>query len=426
MACRYWIYVLGITFLASLGSADARDWYVSPEGSSEQNGSQEQPFVTIQQAMDAVEDGDAVVLLPGIYTGSGNYDIRSSGISVTIRSANPDSWDVTASTVIDPQGAGAVFEFTDGQGQITIEGLTIRNAEKIYPPYIENFGAAIFGRNVDMVIRRCIFLNCRAGGLGGAVYFDASQADVINCIFAGNTAWNGGALMCDGGSSVNLFQSSIVGNAGQFYGGGVSCEFASSLVIRNSILWDNKLIYSLSQQGTQVYAMSESFASIDFCTVDGGADGTYDNTSSLILLGEGIIETDPLFVSYDPQVSPLLWDLRLKSVFGRWSSAAQAWLTDAETSPCIDAGDVISDYSREPWPNGRHVNIGAFGNTEHASLFGNIADLNISGRVDMVDWAKFASVWQDGPVDYEDFDGSQTVDLADLLIMAENWLWVMP
>lgn len=401
----------------------AQVWYINPEGSSGQTGSPEQPFATIQQAMDVIDNGDSIVLMPGIYTGAGNYDLRSAGLSMTIRSMDPNNWGVIAATVIDPKGAGGVFEFTNGQGLVTIEGLTLQNAVKEYPPYDEPHGAAIFGKGVEMVIHRCIFQNCQAD-LGGAVYFNDSQAALSHCIFAGNNGWDGGAVMSDEGSNIQMTHCTFAGNTGYFYGGGVSCEFTSTLAITNSIFWGNRLIES-SGQGQEIFAIGNSTVMIGYSAIEDGAGGTYSDSLSSIFLEAGVLDIDPLFAYFEIGVSPFLWDLRLKSVFGRWDDAFQEWVSDTENSPCIDAGTENANYSREPWPNGRRVNIGAYGNTEQASLFGNIADLDIDGRVDIADLAILASVWQNGPLDYEDFDGSEAVDLSDLLIMAENWLWVM-
>lgn len=48
-------------------------------------------------------------------------------------------------------------------------------------------------------------------------------------------------------------------------------------------------------------------------------------------------------------------------------------------SPCIDAGDPVSDFSLEPGDNGGRINMGAFGNTSSAtpSCNGNTVDSNI-------------------------------------------------
>ncbi len=61
-----------------------------------------------------------------------------------------------------------------------------------------------------------------------------------------------------------------------------------------------------------------------------------------------------------------VWQLyHLKSENGRWDGAQ--WVNDANTSPCIDAGDPTSDFLNEPAPNGNRINIGTFGNTTEAS-----------------------------------------------------------
>jgi len=41
-------------------------------------------------------------------------------------------------------------------------------------------------------------------------------------------------------------------------------------------------------------------------------------------------------------------------------------------SPCIDAGDPMSDYNFEPEPDGGRINMGAYGNTPEATCKGGI------------------------------------------------------
>jgi len=43
-------------------------------------------------------------------------------------------------------------------------------------------------------------------------------------------------------------------------------------------------------------------------------------------------------------------------------------VTDADDSPCVDAGDFYADFGLEPAPNGGRINVGVYGNTEHASM----------------------------------------------------------
>jgi len=42
-------------------------------------------------------------------------------------------------------------------------------------------------------------------------------------------------------------------------------------------------------------------------------------------------------------------------------------VTDAVTSPAIDAGDPASPIGYEPFPNGGRINMGAYGGTAEAS-----------------------------------------------------------
>ncbi|AKB83909.1 hypothetical protein MSBR3_3331 [Methanosarcina barkeri 3] len=71
------------------------------------------------------------------------------------------------------------------------------------------------------------------------------------------------------------------------------------------------------------------------------------------------IYLNPLFVNQKSH------DYHLQSVTGHWNGK---WVKDKVSSPCIDAGCVSSDYSKEPENNGNRINIGRYGNTIYASL----------------------------------------------------------
>ena len=104
-------------------------------------------------------------------------------------------------------------------------------------------------------------------------------------------------------------------------------------------------------------------------------------------LGVGNPDADPLFAvpgfwadpedstkalpASDPGAVWVAGDYHLKSRAGRWDPAANAWVKDAVSSPCIDAGDPNSPTGEEPFPNGNRINVGAYGGTPQASLSGN-------------------------------------------------------
>jgi hypothetical protein len=78
-----------------------------------------------------------------------------------------------------------------------------------------------------------------------------------------------------------------------------------------------------------------------------------------VYAGSDSIASDPLFVN------PAAGDLHLKSPAGRWTSSE--WVIDAVSSPCIDAGRPADACCNEPTPNGRRIDMGAYGNTSQAS-----------------------------------------------------------
>ena len=103
------------------------------------------------------------------------------------------------------------------------------------------------------------------------------------------------------------------------------------------------------------------------------------------------LSSDPLFA--DAANS----DYHLLSERGRYWPRADVWVLDKVTSPCIDGGDPDDDVLDEPMPNGGRIDMGSFGGTPFASM----SDIK----------------WLDGDVNH---DGR--VNLADLAMLAENWL----
>lgn len=78
------------------------------------------------------------------------------------------------------------------------------------------------------------------------------------------------------------------------------------------------------------------------------------------------VEASPWDIVADPQYADRdKHDYHLKSKTGRWNGSN--WVIDNISSPCIDAGYPLSDYSNEPEPNGDRINVGPDGNTRYAS-----------------------------------------------------------
>jgi hypothetical protein len=104
------------------------------------------------------------------------------------------------------------------------------------------------------------------------------------------------------------------------------------------------------------------------------------------------------------------------------------WVYDDVNSACIDAGDPNSDWTKEIWPHGKRINMGAYGGTPEASMspstIGNIADIDNSGMVDDNDLKLLIQQWlENGIFIRADLDLNLGVNFIDFSIFAENWAW---
>jgi hypothetical protein len=192
------------------------------------------------------------------------------------------------------------------------------------------------------VISHCLFVGNRmATSRGGAGLYSASTALVQNCVFVTNAIAGGtGAGIFVGGGYVTVKSCTLTRNHPE----GIRQNTTNdSLAIRNTILWNN---------GDDLFSsnMTATLGNLWYSDIEDG-----DNVGT-----KGCISTDPLFANPTN-------DFHLKSKGGRWTPG-DVWVKDPVTSPCIDAGDPAADYSREPEPNGNHVNMGAYGNTPQASM----------------------------------------------------------
>lgn len=428
------------------------------------SGTYTDPFRRIQDAIDIAADGDTVEIQPGLYTGDGNYNLDPNGKSITIRSVDPNT---PANTIIDPNGEGRGFYIYNGEdANCIISGLTIRNASTkngsngagfscsncsptIYNCVIKDGHAQVSGGGICLDYSNATVINCTiidntsdyfgggigcyssspliigcnisgniAGNEGGGIDNGQSDLNIVNSVIINNNAPLGGGINCYYSGTTNLANCAIVANSSTNIGGAVYCWFGGSATIENSILWAN----SADNDGMQIGLMDNGQASVTYCDVQGGQTGVFDPCEHLVW-GQGNIDANPYFASFDPNGDPNVWDFHLQSAYGRWNQNSQTWLTDSNTSPCIDAGDPNSDWSSEPWPNGKRINMEAYGGTAQASKNGNPADFNINNSVNFVDFAQIAHQWLLGQTCIEDLNNDGDVNFADISIFVENWLW---
>jgi hypothetical protein len=167
--------------------------------------------------------------------------------------------------------------------------------------------------------------------------FTFQFAENLRCVLRNFVITNCGeaAILCHS-ASPELINLTIVDN--QF---GITAYEGSNPSITNCILWNNE------------------FGDLEQC---------YARYSCLGKLGpgdqeRGNISKPPMFA--DPEIG----DYHLQSEYGRYLPNNR-WVTDSQTSPCIDSGDPSMHIGREQKSHGGKLNMGAYGGTPYASKSG--------------------------------------------------------
>lgn len=272
----------------------------------------------IEDALAAIENGDTILLAPGIY----HENVYVPMCEVTIASLYLMTGEKAyiAQTVVDGDSSGVVFDLgwcdrlnRDQDEMVRISGLTIQHGW-------ENggWGAGIVGWGGSLRLDHCIIRE-NSGRDGGAMFLGhANDFTIENCIFLDNHAAYGGVVFCPEDEPV-FINCTFFGNRADEAGSIIFTENTCPVIV-NSILWDN---------GDN--PISGALSVLNFSNVEGGWDG------------EGNIDANPLFIDPDGH------DFRLQA-----------------DSPCIDAGtpffvlgeDTLVDLADEEF-HGEAPDMGA-------------------------------------------------------------------
>jgi predicted outer membrane repeat protein len=368
---------------------------------------------SIQAAIDDANNGDAVLVAPGTYTGDGNRDIDFKGKAITVKSENgPGTCTIDCGGSMKEPHRGFYFhnaedansvvqgftitrgcilrrDYSGGEpgGAVYCEGSSPRISDCIIRGNSAASGGGIACLSSDAILTNCIVTAnatiakmppgmTRTYGSGGGILITGSHPMLVNCIITGNRAgYQGGAVLCEG--SFTILNCTICSNhAGTDSNGGgiyISGRQSDVGILRNCILWANVGGGCDQIAGYSGGILGTTRLEITYCTIQGG-----DQANCLRRVDGSWSSTDPLFADpghWDPNGTPDspmddFWvegDYHLKSQAGRWDPISQDWVKDDVTSPCIDGGDPNSPIGDEPFPNGGRINMGAYAGTAEAS-----------------------------------------------------------
>jgi len=195
-------------------------------------------YPTIQSAIDDCNDGDVVIVAPGIYTGTGNRDIDFLGKAITVRSTGgPENCIIDCQATIEDMHRGFYFHTSEGPGSI-LDGFTITN------------GVAYYGGGL------------RCGG---------SSPIIRRCRIIGNySRWrDGGGIFCESNSSPQILDSIVMENVADDDGGGICCEQSSNAIISNCVISNN----TAARDGGGVVSWYSSEVMLKNCVLAGNHAG---------------------------------------------------------------------------------------------------------------------------------------------------------
>jgi len=307
-------------------------------------------YATIQEGINASENGDEIIVSPGTYVENINF----AGKAVILGSLFYTTQDTSyiSQTIIDGNQNGSVVTFESEEDSTSIlTGFTITN-----------------GNNSS----------------GGGIYCDSSSPSIDNVTITGNSASFGGGICCSSSNPI-LENVTITGNSAEDDGGGIYC--LSSIPILVNVTLTGNSATSFESRGGGIYCNDSSPNLEDVTITDnsattgGGIHCYSDSSPSLVNVTiTGNLAVDNGGGIYCEGSNPSLMNVTITNnsadngggIYCWGSSPSLVNVTITDNSAVDDGGGINCYYSSSP----SLMNVTISGNS--AGQGGGITCINYS------------------------------------------------
>ncbi len=230
---------------------------------------------TIQEGVDqATTNGDIVVVAPGVYTGTNNWNIDFDGKAITLQSIDPTDPNIVERTTIDCYDGylnyyvnkQRAFYFQHGETYSAIvNGLTVRCGWHTYTEsFLEGCGGGILCEGSSPTIKNCVIRACRGtygGGIACCYHLEgetitSSSPRIVNCLFRDNEVdglGKGSAIFIESNCDAWIEGCTFFGNTG-YRGGAIAvcgdADISDCIFRANSVTHIGGGVYVDEDSGT--------------------------------------------------------------------------------------------------------------------------------------------------------------------------------
>jgi hypothetical protein len=239
-------------------------WVATTGSNVTGTGTESNPYLTIQHAVDQCIDNDTVIVKDGIYTGLGNHEITTDTLEIVLRSENG-----AANCIIDGTG-------TSWSSAFNLSGETGPN-NMIVGFTIQNFSA--YGILINIAspsILNCIVKDNETGiGSFGGWSGELASPIIAYCLILNN---NGSGISLFDNGAPYAVNNTVVGN-----GTGINCAMVIATLSNNIVVSNTTGIYKDAFMPTTIIATYNN---------------VWSNTTNYdgLIAGSNSLSIDPLFV----------------------------------------------------------------------------------------------------------------------------------